>query len=272
MGNSRALIADAVHSASDVISSVAVFIGIRAAQKPPDREHPYGHGKSENVATLIVAILLVVVGFEIMYNSISSIWTETANEVTSMMVLYIIIFSLVIKEVLFQYKYRLGRKISSPALVADAWHHRTDAISSAVALFGVGLTIIGSRFDIPYLIYFDPIASAVIAIIIMYMGFQLAKEAVSMTLEVVLNEDETRDMMMTVKAVEKVVKIDSLSARSHGSYVIVDIKISVDANITVEDGHKIARNVKQKLIREHDIVRDVNVHVNPYDLEDKSEI
>lgn len=272
MGNSRALIADAVHSASDVISSVAVFIGIRAAQKPPDREHPYGHGKSENVATLIVAILLVVVGFEIMYNSISSIWTETANEVTSMMVLYIIIFSLVIKEVLFQYKYRLGRKISSPALIADAWHHRTDAISSAVALFGVGLTIIGSRFDIPYLIYFDPIAGAVIAIIIMYMGFQLAKEAVSMTLEVVLNEDETRDMMMTVKAVEKVVKIDSLSARSHGSYVIVDIKISVDANITVEEGHRIARDVKQKLIKEHDIVRDVNVHVNPYNLENKSEI
>lgn len=272
MGNSRALIADAVHSASDVISSVAVFIGIRAAQKPPDREHPYGHGKSENVATLIVAILLVVVGFEIMYNSISSIWAETANEVTSMMVLYIIIFSLVIKEVLFQYKYRLGRKISSPALIADAWHHRSDAISSAVALVGVGLTIIGSRFDIPYLVYFDPIAGAVIAIIIMYMGFQLAKEAVSMTLEVVLNEDETRDMMNTVKGIEKVVQIDSLSARSHGSYVIVDIKISVDANITVEEGHRIARNVKQKLIKEHDIVRDVNVHVNPYDFDNKSEI
>ena len=272
MGNSRALIADAVHSASDVISSVAVFIGIRAAQKPPDREHPYGHGKSENVATLIVAILLVVVGFEIMYNSISSIWAETANEVTSMMVFYIIIFSLVIKEVLFQYKYRLGRKISSPALIADAWHHRSDAISSAVALVGVGLTIIGSRFDIPYLVYFDPIAGAVIAIIIMYMGFQLAKEAVSMTLEVVLNEDETRDMMNTVKGIEKVVQIDSLSARSHGSYVIVDIKISVDANITVEEGHRIARNVKQKLIKEHDIVRDVNVHVNPYAFDNKSEI
>ena len=149
MGNSRALVADAVHSASDVVSSVAVYIGVRAAQKPPDREHPYGHGKSENVATLIVAILLVVVGFEIMYNSISSIWTERANEVTSMMVLYIIIFSLVIKEVLFQYKYRLGRKINSPALIADAWHHRSDAISSAVALLGVGLTIIGARFDVP---------------------------------------------------------------------------------------------------------------------------
>lgn len=267
MGNSRALVADAVHSASDVVSSIAVYIGVRAAQKPPDREHPYGHGKSENVATLIVAILLVVVGFEIMYNSIASIWTETTNEVTSIMVLYIIIFSLLVKEVLFQYKFRLGTRINSPALIADAWHHRTDALSSAVALAGVGLTLIGSRYDIPYLNYFDPLAGAVIAIIIMYMGFQLAKEAVSMTLEVVLSEEETAGLMKTATSVDKVVRVDALSARSHGSYVIVDIKISVDANITVEDGHRIGRNVKQKLIREHDMVRNVHVHVNPYDFE-----
>ncbi|CAM4200024.1 cation diffusion facilitator family transporter [Lacicoccus alkaliphilus] len=271
MGNSRALVADAVHSASDVVSSIAVYIGVRAAQKPPDREHPYGHGKSENVATLIVAILLVVVGFEIMYNSITSIWTETANEVTSIMVLYIIIFSLIVKEVLFQYKFRLGTRINSPALIADAWHHRTDAISSAVALAGVGLTLIGARYDIPYLNYFDPLAGAVIAVIIMYMGFQLAKEAVSMTLEVVLNEEETVELMKTATSVDKVVQVDALSARSHGSYVIVDIKISVDANISVEEGHRIGRNVKQKLIREHDMVRDVHVHVNPYDFENRND-
>lgn len=268
MGNSRALIADAAHSASDVVSSIAVYIGVRAAQKPPDREHPYGHGKSENVATLIVAILLVVVGFEIMYNSISSIWSDTTDEVTSMAVLYIIIFSLIVKEVLFQYKFRLGTRINSPALIADAWHHRSDAISSAVALVGVGLTLIGSRYDIPYLEFFDPIAGAVIAVIIMYMGFQLAREAVSMTLEVVLNERETAGLMDTAMSVDKVVHVDALSARSHGSYVIVDIKISVDASITVEDGHRIGRNVKQQLIRKHDIVRDVNVHVNPYDFDE----
>ncbi|MCD2138039.1 cation diffusion facilitator family transporter [Salinicoccus halitifaciens] len=268
MGNSRALVADAAHSASDVVSSIAVYIGVRAAQKPPDREHPYGHGKSENVATLIVAILLVVVGFEIMYNSISSIWSDTTNEVTSMIVLYIIIFSLIVKEILFQYKYRLGTRINSPALIADAWHHRTDAISSAVALVGVGLTLIGARYDIPYLEFFDPIAGAVIAVIIMYMGFQLAKEAVSMTLEVVLNEREAAGLMDTAMSVDKVVQVDALSARSHGSYVIVDIKISVDASITVEDGHRIGRNVKQQLIRKHDIVRDVNVHVNPYDFDE----
>lgn len=268
LGNSRALVADAAHSASDVVSSIAVYIGVRAAQKPPDQEHPYGHGKSENVATLIVAILLVVVGFEIMYNSISSIWSDTTNEVTSMIVLYIIIFSLIVKEILFQYKFRLGTRINSPALIADAWHHRTDAISSAVALVGVGLTLIGARYDIPYLEFFDPIAGAVIAVIIMYMGFQLAKEAVSMTLEVVLNEREAAGLMDTAMSVDKVVQVDALSARSHGSYVIVDIKISVDASITVEDGHRIGRNVKQQLIRKHDIVRDVNVHVNPYDFDE----
>ncbi|MCG7332955.1 cation diffusion facilitator family transporter [Salinicoccus roseus] len=264
LGNSRALVADAAHSASDVVSSIAVLVGIRAAQKPPDNEHPYGHGKSENVATLIVAILLVVVGFEIIYNAIVSLMAGTAQNYTTMIALYIIIFSIIVKEVLFQYKYRLGTKIKSPALIADAWHHRSDAISSVVALVGIGLSIIGTAYGIPYLGYLDPIASAIIALIIMYMGYQLAKEAVSMTLEVVLNEDETREMRETVVEIDKVRQIDRLIARSHGSYVIIDIKISVDADITVEEGHHVARIVKQTLLKNHEEVKDVNVHVNPY--------
>ena len=264
LGNSRALVADAAHSASDVVSSIAVLVGIRAAQKPPDSEHPYGHGKSENVATLIVAILLVVVGFEIIYNAIVSLMAGTAQNYTTMIALYIIIFSIIVKEVLFQYKYRLGTKIKSPALIADAWHHRSDAISSVVALVGIGLSIIGTAYGIPYLGYLDPIASAIIALIIMYMGYQLAKEAVSMTLEVVLNEDETREMRETVVEIDKVRQIDRLIARSHGSYVIIDIKISVDADITVEEGHHVARIVKQTLLKNHKEVMDVNVHVNPY--------
>ena len=264
LGNSRALVADAAHSASDVVSSIAVLVGIRAAQKPPDSEHPYGHGKSENVATLIVAILLVVVGFEIIYNAIVSLMTGTAENYTTMIALYIIIFSIVVKEVLFQYKYRLGTRIKSPALIADAWHHRSDAISSVVALIGIGLSLIGTAYGIPYLGYLDPIASAIIALIIMYMGFQLAKEAVSMTLEVVLNEDETEEMRETVVNIDKVRQIDRLIARSHGSYVIIDIKISVDADITVEEGHRVARVVKQTLQKNHEEVMDVNVHVNPY--------
>lgn len=264
LGNSRALIADAVHSASDVLSSLAVLIGIRASRKPPDEEHPYGHGKSENVATLIIAILLIVVGFEIIYNSVRSLVSGSVGSETTLIALYIIIFSVVVKEALFQYKYRLGSRIKSPALIADAWHHRSDAISSLVALVGIGLTIVGSSFNIPALAYLDPIASAVIALIIMYMGYQLGKEAVSVSLEVVLNEDETQDMREAVLAVDKVRNIDNLSARSHGSYVIIDIKIAVDARMTVEEGHHVAREVKQILMRQFEEVQDVNVHVNPY--------
>nr|WP_289039482.1 cation diffusion facilitator family transporter [uncultured Allobacillus sp.] len=263
IGDSRALIADALHSASDVISSIAVLVGIRAAQKPPDSEHPYGHGKAENIATLIVSMLLIVVGFEILVDAISAVWANTAQS-TSPLALYIVVFSIVVKEVLFQYKNRLGKKIRSQAIIADAWHHRSDAISSIVALIGIGLAIFGERFQIPYLTYFDPIAGAIIAGIIMWMGFSLGKEAVRISLEIVLDEVETEKFNRAVNEVNGVQRIDSLHARSHGSYVIIDTKISVDPTITVDEGHSIAARVKEVLIDDFEEVHDVHVHVNPY--------
>ncbi|WP_164216665.1 cation diffusion facilitator family transporter [Virgibacillus sp. YIM 98842] len=263
LGNSRALLADAVHSASDVLSSIAVLVGIRAAQKPPDSEHPYGHGKAENIATLIVAILLAVVGLEILMDAISVIWSETESN-TSMLALYIVLFSILVKESLFQYKNRLGNKINSPAIIADAWHHRSDAISSLIAFIGIGLSIWGANSEIPFLAYLDPIASAIIAVIIMWMGFSLGKEAVKISLEIVLDEEDTKKFLDTINKIEGVKKIDALHARSHGSYVIIDAKISVDSDITVDEGHTIAVNVKEKLMKQHEGVQDVHVHVNPY--------
>jgi cation diffusion facilitator family transporter len=263
LGNSRALIADAVHSASDVISSFAVLVGIRAAQKPPDSEHPYGHGKAENIATLIVSILLVVIGFEILMDAISAIWSETESR-ASMLALYIVFFSILIKEALYQYKNRLGKKINSPAIIADAWHHRSDAISSVIAFIGIGLSIWGANYDIPFFQYLDPLAGAIIAVIIMWMGFSLGKEAVKISLEVVLDEEETKKFLNTMNEIEGVKRIDTLNARSHGSYVIIDVKISVDSTITVDEGHTIAVNVKDSLIKSHHEVQDVYVHVNPY--------
>ncbi|MGM8216090.1 cation diffusion facilitator family transporter [Bacillaceae bacterium W0354] len=263
IANSRALIADAFHSASDVISSIAVLVGIRAAQKPPDSEHPYGHGKAENIATLIVAILLVIVGFEIMLNSVKAIWAQNFQK-TSILALYVVIFSIIVKEALFQYKFRLGKKINSPAIIADAWHHRSDAISSVIALIGIGVTIAGDKMAIPYLQYFDPIAGGLIAIIVMWMGVKIGKDAVSVSLETVLDEEKTKPFEETTKNIEGVQRIDALNARTHGSYVIIDIKISVNPNITVDEGHAIAARVKEKLISDHEQVQDVYVHVNPY--------
>ena len=263
LGDSRALIADALPSASDVISSIAVLVGGRAAQKPPDSEHPYGHGKAENIATLIVSMLLIVVGFEILMDAVSAIWSN-AKQSTHPLALYIVVFSIIVKEALFQYKNRLGKKIKSQAIIADAWHHRSDAISSVVALVGIGLAMIGDRYQISYLTYFDPIAGAIIAGIIMWMGFSLGKEAVRISLEIVLDEAETEKFNQTVKQVNGVKRIDSLHARSHGSYVIIDTKISVDPTITVDEGHAISARVKEILMNHFEEVHDVHVHVNPY--------
>ncbi|WP_175615203.1 cation diffusion facilitator family transporter [Piscibacillus halophilus] len=261
--NSKALIADAFHSASDVVSSFAVLIGIRAARKPPDPEHPYGHGKAENIATLIVSILLIVVGVEILLDSIQSIWDRT-TENTSTYALYVVIFSILVKEALFQYKHRLGKKINSPAIIADAWHHRSDAISSFIALAGIGLSILGREYDITALLYFDPVAGSMIAVLVMWIGFKLGKDAVHVTLETVLDDEETKEFFETTMTVGGVERVDMLNARSHGSYVIIDVKISVDPNITVDQGHSIAARVKERLMEKHAEVQDVYVHVNPY--------
>lgn len=263
LGNSRALIADAVHSASDVISSIAVLVGIRAAQKPPDSEHPYGHGKAENIATLIVSFLLVVIGFEILMDAISALWSETESY-AGMLALYIVIISILVKEALYQYKNRLGKKINSPAIIADAWHHRSDAISSVIALVGIGLSIWGANYNIAFFQYLDPLAGAIIAVIIMWMGYRLGKEAVKISLEIVLDDEETKKFLDTTNDIPGVKRIDALNARSHGSYVIIDAKISVDSHITVDEGHEIAVNVKKKLINDYEEVQDVHVHVNPY--------
>lgn len=263
-GNSRALIADAVHSASDVVSSFAVLVGVRAAGKPPDDDHPYGHGKYESVAALIVAIFLIVIGLEILMNSVQLVFQGEPPEFPKVIALYIIIISILIKEAMYHYKIRLGRKIKSDALIADAWHHRSDSISSIVALFGVGIAIIGGYFNIPYLHYFDVVAGAIIAAIIIYVGYKLARDAVVMSAELVLDKEESMKFHDTVETIEGVLQIDSLFARTHGSYVVIDMKIGVRKDLTVEEGHDIAERVRSVLIAEYEEVNEVFVHVNPY--------
>ena len=244
VGNSRALIADAVHSASDVISSFVVLFGVRAANKPPDDDHPYGHGKYESVAALIVAILLIVIGIEILVSSVQLIFANEAPQVPKVIALVIIVISIVVKEGLYQYKIRLGRKIKSDALIADAWHHRSDSISSIVALIGVGIAMIGGQFGIPYLHFFDVIAGAFIAAIIMYVGYGLAKDSVRLSAELILDKEESMKFYETVEAIDGVIQIDSLYARTHGSYLVIDMKIGVKKTLTVGEGHDIAELVR----------------------------
>ncbi|MDZ5712806.1 cation diffusion facilitator family transporter [Jeotgalibacillus haloalkalitolerans] len=266
ISGSRALVADAAHSASDVAGSVAVLAGLRTARKPPDEDHPYGHGKAENIATIIVAILLVVVGVEIATSSAGVFFGEVP-EAPGTIALAVILFSILVKEILFHYKKRIAKKIDSSALMAEAWHHRSDALSSVAAFLGVGGAILGERMDLTFLLYADPVAGLIVSLIVIKIGFSLAKEAGSIMMEQVLDSDKTNPFVETVMATPGVKRVDELLARTHGHYIVIDIKVSVDPYITVEEGHRISKNVKRRLLERHQDINNVLVHINPYNEE-----
>lgn len=264
LSGSKALLADAANSASDVAGSVAVLIGLRAAKRPPDEDHPYGHGKAESVSAIIVSVLLLVVGLEIGYNSAKSIFGGV-GEAPEKYALIAIGISIVVKELLFQYNFRLGKKISSHALIASAWDHRTDVMSSVAVLIGVGGAVLGASTGQPMLYYLDPIAGLFVAFLVLRMGYKLVKESIHSTIDHVLHKEETEELLEAALRVKGVIAVNELRAREHGHYVIVDIKISVNPKITVIEGHDIGKSVKHLLLSRFSHVSDVFVHVNPYD-------
>lgn len=143
---SKALIADAIHSASDIAGSLAVYVGLRAAKQPPDEEHPYGHGKAESIAAIIVAVILFIAGLQIGKSSFSSFFNPV--KAPGGLAIYAVVISIVVKEILFRYKYRLGKKLNSEALIVNAFEHRSDVYSSLAALAGIGASLLGKHFQI----------------------------------------------------------------------------------------------------------------------------
>jgi cation diffusion facilitator family transporter len=259
--NSRALVADAVNSASDVAGSLAVFIGLRAAKQPPDEDHPYGHGKAESIAAIIVAVLLVLVGFEIGKSSFQAFFQPI--EAPKLIALVAVIVSIAIKETMYRYTFSMGKKLNSDALIVTAYDHRSDVYSSLAALVGIGCAILGEKLTIGWLVYADPVAGLFVSILILKLAWKLGSESIHNALDHVLHEEDTIELRKIVESIPEVKKIDELHAREHGHYVIIDLKISVDPYITVEEGHRVGKKVKQKLMEERH-VENVFVHINPY--------
>jgi len=264
ISGSKALIADAVNSASDVAGAAAVLIGLRAAKKPPDEDHPYGHGKAESISAIIVSMLLIVVGVEVGISAVEAIWTGEMA-VPPWYTLLVVAVTIAAKEVMFQYTYRLGKRVNSQALIANAWDHRSDVYASLAVFIGVGGAMLGGAWNVPWLVYLDPIAGILVSLLVVRMGYRLIMESIHNTLDHVLHEEDAADLRSAVEEVKGVLAVDELRAREHGHYVVVDVKISVNPRITVLEGHDIAKSVKQHLIERFPHVSDVFTHVNPYD-------
>jgi cation diffusion facilitator family transporter len=264
LGNSKALIADAAHSAFAVAGSFADLNGLRTAKKPPDDDYPYGHGRAESIAAIIISVLLLVVGVEIAISAVKTIVHGVSAPPHSFAIIAIVI-SIVVKEAMFRYKSNLGKKTASQALIANAWEHRSDVYSSFAALVGVAGALIGKSLGMEQLYLLDPLASLFVALLLLRMGYKLVMGSIHHTLDHVMHAEDAAELVSTVQKIKGVITVDDLRVREHGHYVIVDVKISVNPKISVHEGHDIARNAKQQLMKRFIHVSDVFIHVNPYD-------
>lgn len=262
LSGSKALIADATNSFTDVISSVAIFLGIRAAHIPPDDEHPYGHGKAETISAVIVSVLIAFVGLEVGKNAIGSLFEPPVASPNAWAIVAAL-FSIAIKEGLYRYTYTVGNKLKSQLIMVSAWDHRADVVATFVALLGILISILGDYIGVPQLLYFDPIAGLGVCIYVIWIAYTLAKESISHTLDRVVEPSQSLEFKKALLVVKDILEVNDLRARHQGHYLIVDVKLSVDSNLSVAQGHAIGKRAKQVLLTTFPAISDVLVHINP---------
>ena len=258
VAHSGAMISDAIHSASDVFSTFVVIVGIRISGKESDKDHPYGHERLECVAAIVLATILAATGLGIGYSAAVKIaGGNYANlEIPGMLALLAAVLSIAVKEAMYQYTRVYAKKYDSSALMADAWHHRSDALSSVGALIGIA----GARMGFPVL---DPIASFVICIFIEKAAYDIFMDAVNKMVDRAC-DDETEDKLRKCAMGQSgVLGIDLLHTRVFGNKIYVDIEISADAEQSLREAHGIAERVHDSIEKEFPKVKHIMVHVNP---------
>ena len=261
-GHSAAMLADAVHSLSDFITDIVVIVFVRIAGKPEDKGHDYGHGKYETLATAIIGLLLLCVGFGIFWNGASSIYTFLQGgqlESPGVVALVAALVSIVSKEILYQYTVIQGKKLNSQAVVANAWHHRSDALSSIGTAIGIGGAILlGDHWRV-----LDPIAAVVVSFFIMKVSVQLLIPCVDELLEKSLPDDVEKEIEQTVPSFPGVSQPHHLRTRRIGSYYAIEIHVRMDGKITLEEAHGTATAIENKLKEMFGKGTHVGIHVEP---------
>ena len=255
IGSSVSMISDAIHSASDVLSTFIVMIGIYISNKQSDHEHPYGHERFECIAAIILAVFLAIVGVNIGISGIKNIAGDNLKE-PSMIALVAALISILIKEWMYRYTKKVADKINSGALLADAWHHRSDALSSVGAFVGILGSILGLKF-------FDTLASIIIALFIIKVAYDIIKDALDKMLDTSCSEEVENRLKELILSNKEVLSIDDLKTRLFGSKMYVDLEIGVDSTLTLIEAHTIAENIHDSVEKEFTNCKHCMVHVNP---------
>ena len=258
VAKSGAMISDAVHSASDVLSTFVVIAGVQLAKKQPDKEHPYGHERMECVASEILAVVLALTGLGIGFKGVEKIAASDPEQlvVPGTLALCAAVVSVIVKEAMFRYTMRTAKQINSGALMADAWHHRSDALSSIGSFAG----ILGARMGFPIL---DPLASVVICVFIEKAAFGIFHDAVDKMIDKSCPEETVEKMRKIILSTDSVLGIDELKTRLFGSKIYVEVEILMDASKTLVEAHDTAEEVHTSIESLFPEVKHCMVHVNP---------
>lgn len=256
--HSAAMISDAVHSASDVLSTVVVLIGVNLSEKTSDEGHQYGHERFECVAAILLSVMLAFTGAGIGASGIKSlVFKRSQIIVPGVFALVAAIFSIVVKELMFRYAEAAAKKINSGALMADAWHHRSDALSSIGSFIG----ILGAKIGFPAL---DPLASVIICVFVLKAAVEIFIDAVGKMTDRAANTETVQKIRELTLLQDGVIMIDDLKTRKFGDKIYIDLEISVDAKLPLFEAHAIAERVHDSIEANVPFVKHCMVHVNPY--------
>lgn len=262
LGRSSAMVADAVHSLSDLVSDFVVLIMVRIAAKGKDKGHDYGHGKFETLATALVSLLLLVVGAKLMSGAVDRIRLVVGGgtlPAPGTIALWAALLSIAVKEILYQWTLRVGRKVESPAMIANAWHHRSDALSSVGSAIGIGGAILfGGKWTI-----LDPIVGCVISIVIVIVAVKMMIPALNELTEASLPDDVEERIISTIQSVNGVDNVHNLKTRRIGHDISIDTHIVVNPEMSVAEAHDITELIEHALRQEYGESTQVSIHVEP---------
>ncbi|HXG46149.1 MAG TPA: cation diffusion facilitator family transporter [Methylomirabilota bacterium] len=257
LGHSYALVADGIESIADIFSSLVVWGGLRISARPADANHPFGHGKAESIAALLVSFTLLGAALLIAAQSIREI--RTPHHAPAPFTLLVLVGVILIKEGLFRLVFRVGRHLESAALKSDAWHHRSDALTSAAAFVGIGIALVGG----PGFEAADDWAALVACAVIAANGLRLLRGALDEVMDASVSPETAAFIRAIAADVEGVAGIEKCRIRKHGLHLAMDIHVRVDGDLTVRRGHEIGHAVKDRLLASQHRINDVTVHIEP---------
>ena len=261
-GGSEAVFADGIHSGADVVASIAVVAVVGISNKPPDEEHPFGHGKAEVISESIVGLILFFVSIYIIVEAVFAMFgTPSAPDFIAMLAA---LASFAAKEFLYHYSIKRGEKYNSKAIMAIAFDHQADIVASLAAFAGVLLSIIGHYTGLRILLYGDAAASIIVAGLIFKISAKLVRSSVNVLMEKNVDLGQLEKYTTAVKDFPEVKRIDQIRARELGHYILLDIRLSIDHDKTIKQGHDIAHQIKAEIQNKYPDVEEVLIHINPY--------